>query len=67
MKMYRCKGCNEVSTSDEINTTTVDNCCMNRQQRRNYVPIEKTSHNDHKWYNCPKCGKNIRRIGWEEE
>lgn len=66
MKIYRCKGCNEVSTSNDINDT-IDNCCMNRQQRRNYVPIEKTKYNDRKWYNCPKCGKNIRRIGWEEQ
>lgn len=64
---FKCKNCEEVSTADDINETTVNNCCMNRKQRRNYVPIEKTKQTDPKWYQCPSCGQNIRRRGWAKE
>lgn len=65
-KKFKCKGCDDISTAEHINNVTIDNCCANRQQRRNYVPIEKTKQTDPKWYQCPVCGQNIRRRGWEE-
>lgn len=66
MGKYKCCSCNETSTAEQINQLTVNNYCANRQQRRSYTPIEKTKQTDHKWYQCPKCGKNIRRFGWKE-
>ena len=64
-KMYRCGHCGSISTSDDINKCTMDTYCMNRKQRREYVPIEKTKLGNHRWYKCPRCSKNVsRRNGW---
>lgn len=65
-KKFRCCNCESISTADSINNTTLNNCCANRQQRRQYVPIEKTKQTDPKWYQCPICKQNIRRRGWQE-
>lgn len=62
--MYRCHNCNTISSSDDINKKTLNDCCLNRADRRKYVPIEKTSQTDRKWYRCPLCGENVRRKGW---
>lgn len=66
MQKYKCCNCDEISTAEQINTITTDCYCVNRKQRREYTPIEKTKQTDHKWYTCPNCGKNIRRFGWKE-
>ena len=63
--MFRCCNCNEVSPAEDINNVTLDECCMNRKQRRMYKPIEKMA--DNTWYRCPKCGMNIRIRGWNKE
>lgn len=65
-KSYKCSSCGMVTTGDDIDTVTVNNCCFNRKDRRGYVNIDKTKHNDRRWYQCPKCGKNIRRFGFKE-
>ena len=62
-QLYRCTSCNEVSSAEQIDNTTLEQCCHNRADRRKYVPIEK-AHNNDKWYKCPQCGVNIRRKGW---
>ena len=67
MKKYRCAKCGATSTANDINNHTMDKYCMNRQQRRAYVPIEKTRRGDAKWYTCPCCDGNIsRRNGWTD-
>ena len=67
MKKYRCNYCGGTSTSVDINNHTMEKYCKNRQQRRAYVPIEKTKHGDRRWYTCPCCGENIsRRNGWKD-
>lgn len=65
-KKFKCKNCDSVSTAECINETTINRCCYNRQQRRSYIPIEKTKKTDPKWYRCPMCRSNIKRIGFEE-
>lgn len=55
-----------IATGDDIDTVTVNNCCLNRKDRRGYVSIDKTKHSDRRWYQCPKCGKNIKRFGFKE-
>lgn len=64
--LYKCGNCFAVSTIDQINEVTINECCMNRADRRRYVPIEKTSKHDNKWYRCPHCKQNIRLKGWEK-
>lgn len=66
MSNYECCKCKEVSSAEEINQITLDECCNNRADRRRYVPIDKTKQTDRKWYRCPKCGTNIRRMGWKK-
>lgn len=61
---YQCANCGEISTSTLINEVTLNECCANRAERRKYVPIEKTSKYDHRWYRCPECKQNIRLKGW---
>lgn len=65
-KKFECKHCNSISTADNINEVTIDNCCINRQQRRQFMPIENTKPTDRKWYQCPACRTNTWRNGFEE-
>lgn len=65
-KSYECTNCGMITTGEDIDAVTIKNCCLNRKDRRGYVNIDKTTHNDKKWYQCPKCGKNIRRFGFKE-
>ena len=39
--MYKCSHCGGISTAEDINNCTMDTYCLNRKQRREYVPIEK--------------------------
>lgn len=67
VQFYRCGACSWTSTAIDINDCTMNKYCKNRQQRRAYVPIEKTKFGDKRWYTCPCCGDNIsRRNGWED-
>ena len=62
---YICGHCDQISSAIEINATTL-NDCMNRKQRRAYVPIEKTKQTDRKWYRCPICTSIVSRYRWKE-
>jgi hypothetical protein len=65
--MYKCTKCDNISSSEAINNNTISLYCINRKQRRTYVPIEKTKNGDRMWYNCPICHSNIsRRGGWKD-
>ena len=67
IKRYECKVCNTISDATVINKVTIEDCCVNRKQRRSFIPIDNTIISDRKWYKCPACSNNVRRGGWEEK
>lgn len=52
---FKCPGCGTVSEAARWDGHTVE-CCVNRAQRRSYVPIAKAN-GTKRWYKCPSCGK----------
>lgn len=60
---YKCTVCGGVSTAEEIDAVTIEECATNRQLRRAYVSILKNK--PKKYYKCPLCKNNVRIKGFE--
>lgn len=63
---FKCLSCEKISTAEDIDNHTINNCCANRGQRRMFVSISKVGKFDRKWYQCPICGVNAYRRNFEK-
>lgn len=66
---FKCPSCGHTFTAEAWNDATLT-CCVNRKERRFFVPIEKA--HIRKWYKCPGCGAtnysdHIKRVKKEEK